>query len=425
MIQLFTLLITILIAAYIIPDMAKASTTDPTSGSQHLMAILNALPSSNFQHLEEDGGIAVDSAFWAGILYEGKSGKFKTDSIDENSGFLAFSDHSESGFDRFILKVYAERGLEVVLWSEEAKHDGSLESRVRLWDRGLSGEWKDCTFRRMGKPMLTNLYPALEIEEDIPLQAHYRFEADQLAFSTPALEFSAEVHQQMLRLVEFPELHYQFKNGRFVKQPYEISQIESYFYRLPDDILLPLISYLGIALPSPGQINPSFRKMMLHDSDRFRDRALDPANGYLALGTNTDGGGKFFAMTYWKQSSGEHLVGVVTTDWSLSCESGILRFLRPLDKGWEDVTDEVAPSLALGDLPWLTGKNSLSGDELKIQAFDISLPREGKDIRLVLDICTLEDALHVDVKTKGIGYAGNFEERVLSWQDGVFEFVGD
>jgi hypothetical protein len=146
----------------------------------------------------------------------------------------------------------------------------------------------------------------------------------------------------------------QLKNGRFVKQSYEISQIESYFYRLPDNILQPLISYLGITPPGPGQLNPSFRKMILQGSDRARDRIIDPAKGYLSIATNTDGGGKIFAMTYWKQSNGDHLVGIVTTDWSLKCDSGILRFLRlrsgqalrPLDKGWEDVTDEVAPSLA-------------------------------------------------------------------------------
>lgn len=425
--RLFALLISILIAANNILNMAKASTTDSPPGSHNLMAILNALPPSNFQHLEEDWGIAADSSFWAGILDEsqGQSGQFKTDSCDANSGFLAFSDYSESGYDRFILKIFVDQGYEVLLWAEEANHDGNLKSRVRLWDRGPNGGWKDCTLGRIGKPMLTDLFPGLEIEEDIPLAAHYRFESDQLVFSSPAIEFPMEVHQQMLNLVEVPEFQYKFKKGGFVKQSYEISPIESYFYRLPDEVLQPLISYLGMAKLGSGQLNPSFRKTILEGSDRFRDRVLDPANGYLSFATNTDGGGKAFAMTYWKQSNGEHLVGVVITDWSLSIESGVLRFFRPLDKGWVDVTHEVSPSLALGDLPWLKGKNHLSGDELEIQAFNISLPRKGKDIRLFLDINTLEDAFLEDVKSKGMDDPGNFEERVLRWEDGKFEFVRD
>lgn len=404
--------------------MAKPSTTDPSPGSHHLMAILNALPSSNFHQLEEAGSMAADASFWAGIVHEGQCGPFNTDSCDENAGFLAFSKHSESGFDRFVLKVYLNRGSEVVLWAEEASHAGSRESTVRLWDRGLAGEWKDCTFGRMGRPRLSNLYPGLEIEEDLPLQARYLPETDQVVFASPAREFPAEVHQQMLNLVAVPELHCQFRNGRFAKQPQEISEIESLFYRLPDAILQPLIAYLGIAPPAPHQLNPSFRKMLLHDSDHFRDQVIDPSNGYLSIATNTDGAGKTLSMTFWEQSKGECLVGVVLTDWSLSCESGILRFLRPLDKGWADVTDEVAPSLALGDLPWLKGKSSLSGDELKIQAFDISLPREGDDIRLWLDRNTLEDALLADVEAKGIGDVENFAERVLRWDGVRFGFGG-
>jgi hypothetical protein len=66
----------------------------------------------------------------------------------------------------------------------------------------------------------------------------------------------------------------------------------------------------------------------------------------------------------------------------------------------------------------------LSGDDLGVQGFDISLPREGEDIRLSLDICTLEDALLEDVTSKGIDDPENFEEHVLRWEDGRFEFGG-
>ncbi len=425
MIPLFALFISLLMAATNITDMSNAPRADFPPGSHNLMAILNTLPSSNFQSIEENWGIAVDSAFWAGILYEGQSsdGKFKTDSCDWTAGMLVFSRRFESGVDRFILKVYVNQGSEVLLWSEESVHDGKLESLVRLWDLGPGASWKDCTPKRLGKPMLPDLYPGLEIEADMPLQAHYRFKSDQVVFGCAVQEFPIDIHEQMLDLLQIPELRYKFERGRFVEESYQISQIESYFYGMPDAILEPLTSYLGIEALSREQFNPSFRKWVFQDSEYFRDRVLAPANGYLAFGTNTDGGGKFFSMTYWKQSNGEHLVGIVITDWSLCCAVGTLRFFRPSDKGWLEVTDEVSPSLALGDLPWLKGKHNLSGEELELQAFDINLPQKGKDIRLSLDIEILEDAFPEGLKAKGIDGPETYKEHILKWQDGKFDFL--
>lgn len=411
-----------LLAAFCFFLMAKASTTDPPPGSHNLLALLTALPADNFHALEAVGGVAVDSAFWAGLLTAGKSptGRFRTDACDPTAGLLAFSKRSESGVDRFVLKVYVDRGAELVLWAEAGLHDERLRSRIRIWDRNPRGEWQDCTAERIGTPRLTDLYPALATLDDFPLMAHYRYESDEVAFSIPVQEFPAEVHRQMLTQVEVPELRYQFAGGRFVRQPSAISQIEAYFYRLPDSILAPLLAYIGIASPGPGQLNPSFRQRILHRSERLRDRVFDPANGYLSFGTNSDGGGQTFAMAYWKQANGPHLVGIVLSDWSSCCTAGTLRFLRPSAQGWTDVTDAVAPSLALGDLPWLKGKSRLSAEERKLQAFEIALPRKGKDIRLKLDINTVEDELGEALGEEGIGDRENYVERVLVWREGTF-----
>lgn len=146
----------------------------------------------------------------------------------------------------------------------------------------------------------------------------------------------------------------------------------------------------------------------------LRDAVVDEKNGFLRFGSNGDGEGDIFTMTFWKCSDGSKLVGVAIEHWSnVANDTSHISFWRARDGKLTEVTAEILPDLTLA------GFFDKHADKVKLASADgfrwwWKLPQKGTTVRLEAPSLELLDE-YADLARPDHAYEGRWDGKKFTW----------
>lgn len=97
-----------------------------------------------------------------------------------------------------------------------------------------------------------------------------------------------------------------------------------------------------LAQAAPGDLEKCAAELGL------RNVVIDRQHGFITFGSNTDGEGDVFTLSFWKCDDGTRLVGVTIDHWSSSTsDTAHVSFWRKSGEHVRDVTESFVPAIPL------------------------------------------------------------------------------
>ena len=159
---------------------------------------------------------------------------------------------------------------------------------------------------------------------------------------------------------------------------------------------------------APGDIEKCAAELGL------RNVVIDHQHGFITFGSNTDGEGDVFTLSFWKCDDGTRLVGITIDHWSTSTsDTSHVSFWRKAGERMLDVTDSFLPVIPL------TKFFDRHPDAVKAAAADgfhwrWLLPQRGTTIRVEAPSLQLLDEYAV-LGEPDHAYEGHWDGKGFTW----------
>ena len=146
----------------------------------------------------------------------------------------------------------------------------------------------------------------------------------------------------------------------------------------------------------------------------LRNAVIDRQHGYLIFGSNTDGEGDVFTLSFWKCDDGSKLVGVTIEHWGTSTSDTIhVSFWRKTGERMRDVTDSFIPVIPLAKFydkqPALVKAAAADGFHWRWM-----LPQRGTTIRVEAPSLQLLDE-YAGLGDPAHAYEGRWDGKGFTW----------
>lgn len=146
----------------------------------------------------------------------------------------------------------------------------------------------------------------------------------------------------------------------------------------------------------------------------LRDVVVDGKNGFLRFGSNGDGEGTIFTMTFWKCADGSKLVAAAIERWTnVANDTPAIVFWRVKDGGFKEVTKDILPDITLKNF-YDKHANIVKAASADGFRWWWKLPQKGTTIRIEAPSLELLDE-YADLAQPDHAYEGRWDGKAFTW----------